>query len=192
MYANCPSPQQDSASSPTRFDDSNHTMYADRTSSEFCDVVPTQPKQTKPGEVDEDTKSAPIITTPSTNPKKYVFKIDRFPPQHPRRRAPEYETREMLRLNPLYLFYTGLLPPFIGAVASIATALYFHNDEISNYNWQCGVSSHFFHLRVSFKSISVYICILAFSLSFFSFLVSFKIITVNLLACPSSIPIQNH
>jgi hypothetical protein len=46
-----------------------------------------------------------------------------------------------MRLNPLQLFFTGFLPPFFGAVFSITVALLMHNDEISNYNWQCGVSN---------------------------------------------------
>ena len=45
-----------------------------------------------------------------------------------------------MRLDPLHLFFTGFLPPFFGAVSSIIVALILHNDEISNYNWQCGVS----------------------------------------------------
>ncbi|KAF7632325.1 hypothetical protein Mgra_00008250, partial [Meloidogyne graminicola] len=32
----------------------------------------------------------------------------------------------------------GCIPPFFGAFGSIITALIVHNDEISNYNWQCG------------------------------------------------------
>ena len=66
----------------------------------------------------------------------------RFSPVHPIRRYPEYRVRELMRLNPLVLFFIGFIPPFVGAVSSIVVALLFHNDEISNYNWQCGVS-HF-------------------------------------------------
>ncbi|KAH7714269.1 Protein Y11D7A.9 [Aphelenchoides avenae] len=62
----------------------------------------------------------------------------RTPSCHPRRQSPDFEVVELMRLNPLHLFFTGFLPPFFGAVASIVVALIFHNDEISNYNWQCG------------------------------------------------------
>ncbi|KAE9552350.1 hypothetical protein FO519_004433 [Halicephalobus sp. NKZ332] len=62
----------------------------------------------------------------------------RFPPVHPSRKYPEYRVRELMRINPLTVFFVGFVPPFIGAIASIAVALIFHNEEISNYNWQCG------------------------------------------------------
>jgi hypothetical protein len=61
---------------------------------------------------------------------------------HPRRTdgVGGLEVKELMRVNPLHLFFTGFLPPFFGAVASIVVALMLHNDEISNYNWQCGAS----------------------------------------------------
>ncbi|VDM65223.1 unnamed protein product [Strongylus vulgaris] len=45
---------------------------------------------------------------------------------------------EILRFNAVEVFFAGFLPPLIGSVSAIAIALIFHNDEISNYNWQCG------------------------------------------------------
>ncbi|CAI4223855.1 unnamed protein product [Auanema sp. JU1783] len=45
---------------------------------------------------------------------------------------------EIIRFNPVQVFFTGFLPPLFGSVSAIAIALIFHNDEISNYNWQCG------------------------------------------------------
>uniref|UniRef100_A0A7E4VBB6 Post-GPI attachment to proteins factor 2 n=1 Tax=Panagrellus redivivus TaxID=6233 RepID=A0A7E4VBB6_PANRE len=78
-------------------------------------------------------------TLSSTNPSTTVpGPRNRFPACHPVRRAPEYEVRELLRLSPMAFFFTGFLPPLFGAVSSIIVALTFHNDEISNYNWQCG------------------------------------------------------
>lgn len=83
----------------------------------------------------------------------------RFPSDHPIRKYPEYRVRELMRMNPLVLFFAGFIPPFIGAISSIIVALVFHNDEISNYNWQCGVM-HFkikddFSIRIS--SIDIFI-----------------------------------
>lgn len=59
---------------------------------------------------------------------------------HPRRidGVNGLQVKELMRINPLHLFFTGFLPPFFGAVVSIVVALILHNDEISNYNWQCG------------------------------------------------------
>ncbi|CAJ0603299.1 unnamed protein product [Cylicocyclus nassatus] len=45
---------------------------------------------------------------------------------------------EILRFNAVEVFFAGFLPPVVGSVSAIAIALIFHNDEISNYNWQCG------------------------------------------------------
>uniref|UniRef100_A0A1I7ZJQ5 CWH43-like N-terminal domain-containing protein n=1 Tax=Steinernema glaseri TaxID=37863 RepID=A0A1I7ZJQ5_9BILA len=45
---------------------------------------------------------------------------------------------ELIRLKPTQVFLGGFIPPLIGSVAAIGIALVFHNDEISNYNWQCG------------------------------------------------------
>ncbi|KAK0399912.1 hypothetical protein QR680_003271 [Steinernema hermaphroditum] len=45
---------------------------------------------------------------------------------------------ELIRLKPTQVFCGGFFPPLIGSVAAIGIALVFHNDEISNYNWQCG------------------------------------------------------
>ncbi|EFP07923.1 hypothetical protein CRE_14146 [Caenorhabditis remanei] len=45
---------------------------------------------------------------------------------------------EIVRLNPVEVFLAGFIPPMFGSVSAIAIALIFHNDEISNYNWQCG------------------------------------------------------
>ncbi|PAV85481.1 hypothetical protein WR25_06949 [Diploscapter pachys] len=47
---------------------------------------------------------------------------------------------EIIRFNPVEVFLAGFLPPMFGSITAIAIALIFHNDEISNYNWQCGVS----------------------------------------------------
>lgn len=82
--------------------------------------------------------------------------MNRFSGHHPRRvdGVDDREVKEILRINPIHLFYTGFLPPFIGAVASIIVALVLHNDEISNYNWQCGVGhilTCITYTRVSFN-----------------------------------------
>uniref|UniRef100_A0A8R1HTZ4 CWH43-like N-terminal domain-containing protein n=1 Tax=Caenorhabditis japonica TaxID=281687 RepID=A0A8R1HTZ4_CAEJA len=45
---------------------------------------------------------------------------------------------EIVRLNPVEVFLAGFIPPMFGSISAIAIALIFHNDEISNYNWQCG------------------------------------------------------
>ncbi|CAJ0565498.1 unnamed protein product, partial [Mesorhabditis spiculigera] len=45
---------------------------------------------------------------------------------------------EIARFNPVEVFFAGFIPPVVGSVSAIAIALIFHNDEISNYNWQCG------------------------------------------------------
>ncbi|GMT25013.1 hypothetical protein PFISCL1PPCAC_16310, partial [Pristionchus fissidentatus] len=45
---------------------------------------------------------------------------------------------EVARFNPVAVFLSGFIPPLVGSIAAIAIALIFHNDEISNYNWQCG------------------------------------------------------
>ncbi|MFH4973790.1 hypothetical protein AB6A40_000499 [Gnathostoma spinigerum] len=45
---------------------------------------------------------------------------------------------EVLRLSPVTVFFIGFIPPVLGAIGSICVALIFHNDQISNYNWQCG------------------------------------------------------
>ncbi|EPB80113.1 hypothetical protein ANCCEY_00801 [Ancylostoma ceylanicum] len=44
---------------------------------------------------------------------------------------------EILRFNAVEVFFAGFIPPLVGSVSAIAIALIFHNDEISNYNWQC-------------------------------------------------------
>ncbi|VBB28016.1 unnamed protein product [Acanthocheilonema viteae] len=49
---------------------------------------------------------------------------------------------ELLRLSPVTVFFLGFIPPVIGAFAAIITALILHNEQISNYNWQCGASIH--------------------------------------------------
>ncbi|KHJ96406.1 hypothetical protein OESDEN_03627 [Oesophagostomum dentatum] len=49
---------------------------------------------------------------------------------------------EILRFNAVEVFFAGFLPPLVGSVSAIAIALIFHNDEISNYNWQCGSDTH--------------------------------------------------
>uniref|UniRef100_A0A915DMF5 CWH43-like N-terminal domain-containing protein n=1 Tax=Ditylenchus dipsaci TaxID=166011 RepID=A0A915DMF5_9BILA len=65
--------------------------------------------------------SSPTIVTKNVGsgdePKPSVF--ERFAPIHPRRQWPEYEVKELMRINPLHLFFIGFLPPFFGAVASI-------------------------------------------------------------------------
>ncbi|KAI6178597.1 hypothetical protein M3Y98_00518000 [Aphelenchoides besseyi] len=72
--------------------------------------------------------------------QQYGATMQRSTPCHPRRvdGVKGVEVRELMRLDPLHLFFTGFLPPFFGAIASIVVALIMHNDEISNYNWQCG------------------------------------------------------
>ncbi|CAG9540186.1 unnamed protein product [Cercopithifilaria johnstoni] len=45
---------------------------------------------------------------------------------------------ELLRLSPVTVFFLGFVPPVAGAFAAIIIALIFHNEQISNYNWQCG------------------------------------------------------
>ncbi|VDN57748.1 unnamed protein product [Dracunculus medinensis] len=45
---------------------------------------------------------------------------------------------EIFQLSPSTVFFIGFIPPVIGAFLSIAIAFLFYNDEISNYNWQCG------------------------------------------------------
>uniref|UniRef100_A0A1I7X0Z2 Post-GPI attachment to proteins factor 2-like n=1 Tax=Heterorhabditis bacteriophora TaxID=37862 RepID=A0A1I7X0Z2_HETBA len=45
---------------------------------------------------------------------------------------------EVVRLNPIEVFLAGFIPPMFGSISAISIALIFHNDEISNYNWQCG------------------------------------------------------
>uniref|UniRef100_A0AC35TLN4 Serpentine receptor class gamma n=1 Tax=Rhabditophanes sp. KR3021 TaxID=114890 RepID=A0AC35TLN4_9BILA len=42
------------------------------------------------------------------------------------------------RISPFLIFILGITPPLSGSILSICTALIFHNDAISNYNWQCG------------------------------------------------------
>ncbi|KJH42819.1 hypothetical protein DICVIV_11183 [Dictyocaulus viviparus] len=42
------------------------------------------------------------------------------------------------RFNSIEVFCAGFLPPLFGSVSAITIALIFHNNEISNYNWQCG------------------------------------------------------
>lgn len=49
------------------------------------------------------------------------------------------QVTEVLRLSPITLFWYGFIPPLFGATAAIVTALFFHYNQISNYNWQCGV-----------------------------------------------------
>lgn len=62
----------------------------------------------------------------------------RTEPIHKRRCLPDYSVSELIRMDPLHLFFLGFVPPFCGAIGSIFTALLLHNDQISNYNWQCG------------------------------------------------------
>uniref|UniRef100_A0A914QIQ7 Uncharacterized protein n=1 Tax=Panagrolaimus davidi TaxID=227884 RepID=A0A914QIQ7_9BILA len=62
----------------------------------------------------------------------------RTEPIHPIRGPPNFKSQELMRLSPMAFFFTGFIPPMLGAVGSIIVALTFHNDEISNYNWQCG------------------------------------------------------
>ncbi|KAK6043309.1 hypothetical protein COOONC_19186 [Cooperia oncophora] len=45
---------------------------------------------------------------------------------------------EILRFNSIEVFCAGFIPPLVGSVSAIFIALIFHNDAISNYNWQCG------------------------------------------------------
>ncbi|EFO27906.1 hypothetical protein LOAG_00567 [Loa loa] len=45
---------------------------------------------------------------------------------------------ELFRLSPVIVFLLGFVPPMTGAFAAITTALIFHSEQISNYNWQCG------------------------------------------------------
>nr|CDJ84519.1 Frag1 DRAM Sfk1 domain containing protein [Haemonchus contortus] len=45
---------------------------------------------------------------------------------------------EILRFNAVEVFFAGFIPPLVGSVSAILIALVFHNDAISNYNWQCG------------------------------------------------------
>uniref|UniRef100_A0A7E4ZWH2 Frag1/DRAM/Sfk1 family-domain-containing protein n=1 Tax=Panagrellus redivivus TaxID=6233 RepID=A0A7E4ZWH2_PANRE len=45
---------------------------------------------------------------------------------------------ELFRIQTLPIFLVGFIPPLCAAVLSIVIALVFHNDQISNYNWQCG------------------------------------------------------
>uniref|UniRef100_A0A9J2PWH3 CWH43-like N-terminal domain-containing protein n=1 Tax=Ascaris lumbricoides TaxID=6252 RepID=A0A9J2PWH3_ASCLU len=49
-----------------------------------------------------------------------------------------FQVSELFRLSPVTVFAFGFTPPLFGAIAAITIALVFHNDEISNYNWQCG------------------------------------------------------
>uniref|UniRef100_A0AC34QKC7 Uncharacterized protein n=1 Tax=Panagrolaimus sp. JU765 TaxID=591449 RepID=A0AC34QKC7_9BILA len=53
---------------------------------------------------------------------------------------------ELFRITPIPVFILGFVPPLCAAVLSISIALIFHNDQISNYNWQCG--------RAKFPSLS--------------------------------------
>jgi hypothetical protein len=66
--------------------------------------------------------------------------MNRFRAAHPRRidGVDGFRVKEIMRIDPLHFFFTGFIPPFLGAVVSIIVALLLHNDEISNYNWQCG------------------------------------------------------
>uniref|UniRef100_A0A0N5C6A4 CWH43-like N-terminal domain-containing protein n=1 Tax=Strongyloides papillosus TaxID=174720 RepID=A0A0N5C6A4_STREA len=45
---------------------------------------------------------------------------------------------EIIKITPLLVFIAGIVPPLAGSILSISIALLFHNDDISNYNWQCG------------------------------------------------------
>uniref|UniRef100_A0A914C3L0 CWH43-like N-terminal domain-containing protein n=1 Tax=Acrobeloides nanus TaxID=290746 RepID=A0A914C3L0_9BILA len=78
------------------------------------------------------------LAAPTEKSLDYPSWPTRTPSIHPKRQAPEYQVKEIMRLNPLEFFFAGFIPPFIGAIASIVVALLFHYDEISNYNWQCG------------------------------------------------------
>ncbi|VDM37053.1 unnamed protein product [Toxocara canis] len=49
-----------------------------------------------------------------------------------------FQISELFRVSPVIVFLFGFIPPMFGAIAAIGIALIFHNDEISNYNWQCG------------------------------------------------------
>lgn len=78
--------------------------------------------------------------------KPVQYPRKRFPSIHPRRQLGDVidgkmviECTELMHLNPIDFFFVGFIPPFVGACLSIVIALIFHNDEISNYNWQCGV-----------------------------------------------------
>ncbi|VDO88405.1 unnamed protein product [Haemonchus placei] len=42
------------------------------------------------------------------------------------------------QFNAVEVFFAGFIPPLVGSVSAILIALIFHNDAISNYNWQCG------------------------------------------------------
>ncbi|CAJ0579713.1 unnamed protein product, partial [Mesorhabditis spiculigera] len=50
---------------------------------------------------------------------------------------------EVSRFNPLDIFLVCLVPSLTGCISAIVIALLFHHEQISNYNWQCGVSATF-------------------------------------------------
>uniref|UniRef100_A0AC34FTW3 Transmembrane protein n=1 Tax=Panagrolaimus sp. ES5 TaxID=591445 RepID=A0AC34FTW3_9BILA len=94
--------------------------------------------------IEDNNKSIPLkqISNQKTRYEEipeYSFPT-RFEPEHPKRGLPHFKVQELMRLDPMAFFFCGFIPPMIGAVGSIIVALTFHNDEISNYNWQCGVS----------------------------------------------------
>lgn len=53
--------------------------------------------------------------------EEYPRWTGRTPAVHKRRQAPEYEVTELIRMDPLHLFFLGFVPPFFGAVGSIVT-----------------------------------------------------------------------
>nr|CAD2200943.1 unnamed protein product [Meloidogyne enterolobii] len=58
------------------------------------------------------------------NNKINKLKSNRFPPIYLKKsEQPEWEVKELLKLNPLNLFFLGCIPPFFGAFGSIITAL---------------------------------------------------------------------
>ena len=42
---------------------------------------------------------------------------------HKRRQFPEYAVSELIRMDPIHLFFIGFIPPFFGAVGSIITVI---------------------------------------------------------------------
>nr|CAD2198485.1 unnamed protein product [Meloidogyne enterolobii] len=58
------------------------------------------------------------------NNKINILKSNRFPPIYLKKsEQPEWEIKELFKLNPLNLFFLGCIPPFFGAFGSIITAL---------------------------------------------------------------------
>ena len=137
------------------------------TASSFSPAPPPPPPHrsmlSRPTLADVELCALPWSRSAGVGASDAAAPMQRTPPCHPRRvdGVDGCNVREIMRIDPLHLFFTGLqasqsarataqtshfsgfLPPFFGAISSIIVALILHNDEISNYNWQCGVSRTF-------------------------------------------------